>query len=622
MIKRLLKCCVFISLVFLLCISVLDHSVMYFYTQSQSAMNNNSNNTLTISFKYGTTCEEKEDIAHYLNKRNIQYYFSNYVNDTSLVYETSDVFPIKPSINKFGSPITDSQTITYKIIKNWNHIYELTLLTYDQSVERYLNNNPNIIIEKNNTHDENVSISLKNIVVKYSFLYVVLLLSLILLKVLDMIDYQRHIGIYKLHGINSKTILYKIDHYEWINLLCLYWFVCFFTDFIIGYNGNDHLVLLKYEGLLFLILLGLYVLIEGIFYLYISGHSIKQYITNNHLVDIKSYVLFGFKVVVVGILCVMTSMLYSSITKAQYEYQILQSIKTKTQNMVIIDSFKGEYVTDEQGWSNILKKLQDFIESQDSLYVESIASYDEDILHNIPNSVRVNQNILDLFNIKDAHDHHVHPKQQTLLVPLSRKEDPSIKDFGEGYTIQYIKNNQKVYSYSTHHKHNGWLINPIIVIDENNDPYLYMIPSHNINKNLNKAGIPPVLNFIKPYNTLNEQLEELNKTIQKNTISIILTSILMLILIYEYIFFYFKKSIMKISVLKIHGISFLKRYKEYFMLESICYALLFILSLFITTLDPLMLIIILLIDLLLSLLLIYALEKNKVISFLKGDELT
>lgn len=113
-----------------------------------------------------------------------------------------------------------------------------------------------------------------------------------------------------------------------------------------------------------------------------------------------------------------------------------------------------------------------------------------------------------------------------------------------------------------------------------------MIPSHNINKKLKEAGIPPVLNFIKPYNTLNEQLEELNKTIQKNIISIQLTSILMLILIYEYIFFYFKKSIMKISVLKIHGISFFKRYQEYIMLESICYVLLLLLSLFIHTIHP------------------------------------
>ena len=127
-----------------------------------------------------------------------------------------------------------------------------------------------------------------------------------------------------------------------------------------------------------------------------------------------------------------------------------------------------------------------------------------------------------------------------------------------------------------------------------------MIPSHNINKKLKEAGIPPVLNFIKPYNTLNEQLEELNKTIQKNIISIQLTSILMLILIYEYIFFYFKKSIMKISVLKIHGISFFKRYQEYIMLESICYVLLLLLSLFIHTIHPIMIIMILMVDWLLS----------------------
>ncbi len=137
-----------------------------------------------------------------------------------------------------------------------------------------------------------------------------------------------------------------------------------------------------------------------------------------------------------------------------------------------------------------------------------------------------------------------------------------------------------------------------------------MIPSQNINKKLKEAGIPPVLNFIKPYNTLNEQLEELNKTIQKNIISIQLTSILMLILIYEYIFFYFKKSIMKISVLKIHGISFFKRYQEYIMLESICYVLLLLLSLFIHTIHPIMIIMILIVDWLLSLLLIYALEKK------------
>ena len=43
-------------------ISVLDHSVMYFYTQSQSAINH-SNHTLLASFKYGTSNEEKEDIA-------------------------------------------------------------------------------------------------------------------------------------------------------------------------------------------------------------------------------------------------------------------------------------------------------------------------------------------------------------------------------------------------------------------------------------------------------------------------------------------------------------------------------------------------------------------------------
>lgn len=132
-IKRLLKCFVFISLIFLLCISVLDHSVMYFYTQSQSAINH-SNHTLLVSFKYGTSNEEKEDIAQYLDNRNIPYYFSNYVNDTSLVYETSDSFPIKPSIKKFGSPLTGSQTITYKRIKNWHHIYEITLLTNDQSI--------------------------------------------------------------------------------------------------------------------------------------------------------------------------------------------------------------------------------------------------------------------------------------------------------------------------------------------------------------------------------------------------------------------------------------------------------------------------------------------------------
>lgn len=138
-----------------------------------------------------------------------------------------------------------------------------------------------------------------------------------------------------------------------------------------------------------------------------------------------------------------------------------------------------------------------------------------------------------------------------------------------------------------------------------------MIPSHNINKKLKEAGIPPVLNFIKPYNTLNEQLEELNKTIQKNIISIQLTSILMLILIYEYIFFYFKKSIMKISVLKIHGISFFKRYQEYIMLESICYVLLLLLSLFIHTIHPITIIMILMVDWLLSLLLIYALERSR-----------
>ncbi len=49
----------------------------------------------------------------------------------------------------------------------------------------------------------------------------------------------------------------------------------------------------------------------------------------------------------------------------------LQSIKEKTQNMVVIDSFKGEYVTDQQGWSDILRNSQNFIDSQNSLYVES-----------------------------------------------------------------------------------------------------------------------------------------------------------------------------------------------------------------------------------------------------------
>ena len=242
MIKRLLKCFVFISLVFLLCISVLDHSVMYFYTQSQSAINH-SNHTLLVSFKYGTSNEEKEDIAQYLDNRNIPYYFSNYVNDTSLVYETSDSFPIKPSIKKFGSPLTDSQTITYKRIKNWHHIYEITLLTNDQSIQRYLSNNSNTIVQKNTVHEEEYSISLKDILMKYSFLYVVLLLSLILLKVLDMIDYQKHIGIYKLHGINSKSILYQLDHQEWYSLVFFYWFVCLITDFMIGYNGNNHWIL-------------------------------------------------------------------------------------------------------------------------------------------------------------------------------------------------------------------------------------------------------------------------------------------------------------------------------------------------------------------------------------------
>lgn len=77
--------------------------------------------------------------------------------------------------------------------------------------------------------------------------------------------------------------------------------------------------------------------------------------------------------------------------------------------MVVIDSFKGEYVTDHQGWSDILKKLQNFIDSQNSLYVESQAQFDEDILHNVPNSVRVNQNVLDIFHIKDINNRSIKP---------------------------------------------------------------------------------------------------------------------------------------------------------------------------------------------------------------------
>ena len=69
--------------------------------------------------------------------------------------------------------------------------------------------------------------------------------------------------------------------------------------------------------------------------------------------------------------------------------------------------------------------------AQNSLYVESQAQFDEDILHNVPNSVRVNQNVLDIFHIKDINNRSIKPQSQTLLVPLSRKNDSSIKEYGD-----------------------------------------------------------------------------------------------------------------------------------------------------------------------------------------------
>lgn len=630
---------------------IVEFSISKMNLDFQNELDSYFQEKITIHFDYNTETKYKEDLLKKLcNQYDSMLYCIDYnSNDysTYYIYTKSDHLQYKQyEIGSFfnGKNTYDIKKMSEKNFDMSNFIF-LTNGDIDEIKNKLISYDyVNVYAEKGEHNVEQDSI-LNTILQKGSSYFLIIFILYIMIEVVFFEKKQKEYAIKRIHGVSVFDIL-KNKYLKDIYMLSLvYWIISLGYIFILGYNANDHLLLIAIAGIVYVFLIGIYFLISIVQYFCVSVLKIKNVLSHKINIMIYEMISLLFKFISIFFLTIQLTQFISQTYQYYIQNKGINEIASITENMVKIESFDANYNIENEQWEKILSDLHDLANSQNSLYVDAhnYINYDNNDMYNplsyLKNAIRLNESTVSAFQIRDIHNNLVifnkenRQENPILLVPIDLKDSNNLhvlleKDISD-YEIQYIQSDQKIYSFRPELSQydNGWIENAIIVVDGNEDLYEYMIPiqGENLSKGFNdllvQYDIDPVINIIQPYESFNQQMNTLQNDVVKMLFLSLFSLLLVYVILYQSILIYFKRDIKRTVVLKVFGKDFLERYNTYFELDICIYLIIGIcFTLFGKTSHVFTLLSIYFINFIILFLIIRNIENKKILSYLKGDD--
>lgn len=135
--------------------------------------------------------------------------------------------------------------------------------------------------------------------------------------------------------------------------------------------------------------------------------------------------------------------------------------------------------------------------------------------------------------------------------------------------VDYIPNHQKIYSFNTdvNVKEDGWIEDPIMVIDSREDFNYYMVPItpyKSVQEVCSHYGIGNVINYEQPASKMKQYVIQTKTLLIKTIAYCLLYLVLAFFTLYELVYVYFINHALEIVLKTIHGQKTLKMYTAYY----------------------------------------------------------
>lgn len=495
---------------------------------------------------------------------------------------------------------------------------------------------------------------------------IILYILIIILLIYMIFERYKELAIYKLFGLDNFNLNIKIIFKEILVFNIKAVVITYFLSLIYLYIFNNFYGLLSFSVLwlkiIFIILianLSVSIIIINFLTKFIK---ISLMLKNKKHTNISIFINYIFKIISLSILINLVISSYINISLLLVDNNFLKSweeskylakiniksnfIKKNNSNIDFGDKFAHKFFVLTNQKNGILIDTTNYI-SEDE-FIKNKEPY------SIERSININNNYLKLNHIYDINNNIINIPDHdditvNLLVPIKYKiyEDKIKKIYINQYNnkpdinIIYIKNNQKYFTFKLDSSSSrSYITDPIVNIISNNNAFLdiyygcaitnsYYIKINNIKfpakdliKDLKQSGFDK---YISSINTVYEMIS--NKLYNKknqviNMLSRLLIDFIVLITLIIFITLnYLEKNKLENFVLKIHGVNYIRRHFQYYLvliniwIISLC----FVLLIFFVFDYKNIIIICFLIDIIISSFLLRIYEQKKINNIIKGE---
>jgi|GEM_PF-3591995 len=431
--------------------------------------------------------------------------------------------------------------------------------------------------------------------------YLVLInIIIFMLLLLYLSLYSKQISIKKMFGLSSIRIICKEMFLTLLISMCVNILLLLIIT-LYWYNGI-HLFSLEFLFISSITLFIQFMLI--LLYLILCSFIISRFkvsalLKNNR--NINDYFLllingiskFVLLIIIANTILVSVSKTLKLYHEEKYKMEYLNIIK----HYVRLDTFKDNLPNDRQLMGDIYFKTNDALINSDSIYIDAVnyqIDYNDtynssDILAMLPNAVRINENFVSNFEIKNSvgtpitFNQHDFINNPTILIPERYKDDMQIQYIihsFQNYQIIYIQNNQSFFAFNSYVslENKGYIEDAIFVIDGQYDNLKFYIKINldqdiqlQIDDFLISNDILPVYNFLDPTIELKDYLIAVRQQFLESILQLGFIIFAFIILLYQTIFIYIRMYKRKIMVQKLHGFSVFKRYYNLLIFQALIY---------------------------------------------------
>ncbi len=554
-----------------------------------------NNESLSVTLDYNIKHPDYQGILKVLKKEKLTYYGLSYKNENNLVYHIHFA-SMQNEEEVLGHPF--DQVVTYRYGQKFGTTETIIIQPFDDAkkYDEIIVNGENlaplsdklkslrgVMVDSREVHNEVPAIKLTDILKKEPLLLGIMILVLILCMGDLFCRRQRFYALKKLHGYALPVYMIK----ESLRSLCLSSVVfiisSLLTRFLLVYD-NDNIIMGKYLLALLGLLLALMVLIHVIMILFASSLSILSQMKEIYQYRLYDLLIKPIMAVVMVILAMQLTVSVATAYRYSKQVHTLSVIEEKTRGMFRIDSYKQGVNLSHKGWSKMVDQTNEMVQKQGALYIDADNYTSKgrekglgEILERIPKGIRVNGAMIQLFAIKDEQGivhldrKRNYQKHPLFLIPQKYKDQVWLNDAIQDYhaEVDYIPNHQKIYSFNTdvNVKEDGWIEDPIMVIDSREDFNNYMVPItpyKSVQEVCAHYGIGNVINYEQPASKMKQYVTQTKTLLMKTIAYCLLYLVLAFFTLYELVYVYFINHALEIVLKRIHGQKTLKMYAGYY----------------------------------------------------------